>query len=342
MRVKNYIFQNFAQIFFPIFLVLFFIASVIVFIRISSVTFVVKISFFELFALYFYTMPLMVFFVIPITFFIASTLSLSKLCYDYELPVLFSLGLNPQHIVRIFAPIAFLASFSLLILSLILTPLSDKAYRSFIDSRKSSISLNLKSGEFGQRIGEWLVYVKSSGDDIGKYKDIVLLSFSKEGGLILAHDAHLYNNQSNLEALLRDGMIYRSSSNEVEKITFDKLILRNNINSNNNENLSIFEYWNIAFSKQEEQKKRLRNLSLYILLSISPIISLYFYLLLGIKNPRYQKNYTTAQIMLIIGIFYGFIYAISNYLPIVGTILFPIAWFVAGYIAYKKTIGKFY
>ncbi|WP_416825092.1 LptF/LptG family permease, partial [Helicobacter ganmani] len=134
MRIKNFLFHSFAQIFFPIFLVLFFIASVVIFIRIASVTFVIKISFFELLSLYFYTLPTMIFFVIPLSFFIACVLGLSRLSFDYELPVLFALGMNPQVIIKIFLPIALLASFSLLILSLVLTPLSDVAYRQFLEA----------------------------------------------------------------------------------------------------------------------------------------------------------------------------------------------------------------
>ena len=119
MRIKNFLFQSFAQIFFPIFLVLFFIASIVIFIRIASVTFVVKITFIELLSLYFYTLPTMLFFVIPLSFFIACVLGLSRLSFDYELPVLFALGMNPKIIVKIFLPIAILASCSLLILSVI-------------------------------------------------------------------------------------------------------------------------------------------------------------------------------------------------------------------------------
>lgn len=346
MRIKNFLFQSFAQIFFPIFLVLFFIASIVIFIRIASVTFVVKITFIELLSLYFYTLPTMLFFVIPLSFFIACVLGLSRLSFDYELPVLFALGMNPQIIVKIFLPIAILASFSLLILSLVLTPLSDVAYRQFLEERKSNININLQAGEFGQKLGEWLVYVQKSGGDNNVYENIVLLSLAKNGkenrGLIFAKEAEISNSNGTMEAVLKDGKVYRKPNENIEQIHFERLILRNTINSLDKSHIGVMEYWKRAFYPNGRQEKTKRNLSMSILLSLFPVISLFYYPLLGIKNPRYQKNYTILQAMAIIGIFYALMYLCASYIPLIGSVLLPIVWIISGYWLYRHYIGRFY
>lgn len=347
MRIKNFLFQSFAQIFFPIFLVLFFIASVVIFIRVASVTFVVKISFFELFSLYFYTLPTMLFFVIPLSFFIACALGLSRLSFDYELPVLFALGMNPKVIMKIFLPIALLASFSLLVLSLVLTPLSDVAYRHFLEERKNSININLQAGEFGQKLGEWLVYVQKSKKDENTYENIVLLSLAKDDnkdkrGLIFAKEAKISNENGVMEATLENGKIYRKPNESIERIGFDKLILRNTIDSLEESNLGLIEYWKRAFYPNSRQEKTKRNLSMYILLSLFPLISLFYYPFLGIKNPRYQKNYTILQAMVIVGGFYALMYLCASYIPLLGLVILPLAWALAGYWLYRHYVQRFY
>lgn len=312
-----------------------------IFIRIAGVTFVVQISFLELLFLYFYTLPLMLFFVIPLSFFVACVLALSRLSFDYELPVLFALGMNPTQIIKIFLPIALLVSFSLFVLSLVLTPLSDTAYKQFLEERKNSININLQAGEFGQKLGDWLVYVQKSKED-STYEDIVLLSFAKEGGMIFSQNAEIVNQMGVMEAVLKQGAIYRPKEGFVEKILFDTLILRNSITAADEVDLGVIGYWQRAFYENDRQKKTLRNLSMYVLMSLFPLVSLFFFPLLGVKNPRYQKNYTILQAMGVIGIFYALMYLCANYLPLLGMLLLPILWFLLGYFAFKKVVGKYY
>mgnify|MGYP001034591582 FL=1 len=344
MRVKNFLFQSFAQFFFPIFLVLFFIASVIVFIRIAEVTFIVKIGFFELFSLYFYTLPIMMFFVIPLSFFVACVLCLSRLSFDYELPVLFALGMNPKEIVNIFLPIAFLATFSLSILSLVLIPLSDLFYKRFLEERKNDININLQAGEFGQKLGNWLVYIEKNRQDENVYENIVLLSLEKERGLIFAKEAKIMNYLGVMEAILSNGQVYRleKASEMIERIEFQKLILRNSVGYISDLNLGVVEYWRQAFYPNDKQKRVLRNLAMYILISLFPLVSLFYFPLLGIKNPRYQKNWTILQIMVVVAIFYGLVYLVANTFPLLGIAVIPVAWFILGYWGYRKWISRYY
>ncbi|MDE5602430.1 MAG: LptF/LptG family permease [Helicobacter sp.] len=326
------------------FLVLFFIASVIVFIRIAEVTFIVKIGFFELFSLYFYTLPIMMFFVIPLNFFVACALCLSRLSFDYELPVLFALGMSPKEIVKVFLPIAFLATFSLSILSLVLIPLSDLSYKRFLEERKNDINVNLQAGEFGQKLGNWLVYIEKNKKDENLYENIVLLSLGEERGLIFAKEAKIVNYLGVMEAVLSNGQVYHleKAREMVERIEFQKLILRNSVGYISDLNLGVIEYWKQAFYPNDKQKKILRNFAMYVLISLFPLISLFYFPLLGIKNPRYQKNWTILQIMVLVGIFYGLVYLVANISPLFGIAVLPMVWFIAGYLGYKKWISRYY
>lgn len=344
MRIKNFLFQSFAQVFFPIFFVLFFIASVVIFIRISGLTFIIKISFLELLTLYFYTLPTMLFFVIPISFFVACVLGLSRLSFDYELPVLFALGMSPKKIIMIFLPIATLASISLFMLSLVLTPLSDIAYRQFLEERKNSIDINLKPGEFGQKLGDWLVYAQRGKDST--YENIVLLSLQKEDnqkeGLVFAAEANISNADGVMEAHLRDGKIYRKVSDGIERISFETMILRTSLDFIGDDNMSLIEYWKRAFYENPREDKTKRNLSMYVLLSLFPFVSLFYFPLLGVKNPRYQKNYTVLQTMGVVGVFFTLMYLAATYFPLLGMFFVPIFWGCIGYALYYRYIARFY
>lgn len=343
MRIKSFLFQSFAQIFFPVFLVLFFIASVVIFIRIAGVTFVVQISFLELLSLYFYTLPTMLFFVVPLSFFVACVLGLSRLSFDYELPVLFALGMHPKKILQVFFPITLLTTLSMFIIALILTPLSDIAYRQFLQERKNSININLQAGEFGQKLGDWLVYVQKDKDRINAYENIVLLSLDKEkGGLIFAKDAKIQNQQGIMEAVLSQGKIYRKKETDIEQVFFDTLTLRDSVNLDTGQHLGVLAYWERAFYPNERQKKTMLNLNMYVLLSLFPLISLFYFPVLGIKNPRYQKNYTILQTIGTIGIFLALMYLGASYIPFITMVLLPLLWSGIGYYLYRHFIVRFY
>lgn len=122
MKLKGYLLSQLGNSFFPIFLGLFFITSIIFLVRIASLTSVVTINFLELGTLYSYVIPNILFYTLPVSFFISLVITLSKLSSEYELIVITSFGLNPKNILKIFLPVTFIISVSLLIISLGLIP----------------------------------------------------------------------------------------------------------------------------------------------------------------------------------------------------------------------------
>lgn len=336
--IRNYLFSSFARLFFIFFIILFFISSIIILIGIASVTFVIKISFLDLLYLYIYALPSSLFFIIPVTFFITAVLTLSKLSYDYELLVLFSLGISPNVIVRVFLPITILISITLLVGSLAIVPLSSSAYRNFIDKKRSSIDVNIKSGEFGQKLGDWLIYVDDVNNSV--YKNLVL--FSSKGlefeSFVLSKEGKAINSNNIFEISLFDGIAYFTEGNDIKKIVFDNMIVRNKLGEPSLRGYDLYNYWKSIFENHRQATK----LSQSILISLFPIVSIFLLPLFGISNPRFQKNLSYVYIGVALFIFYTFTYIISTYLPFIGILIFLPLWAYLSFFIYKKFILRFY
>lgn len=336
--LKKYLFGNFTQLFFPIFLVLFFISSVVLFIKIAGVTFVVKMSFIELFELYSYSLPLVISFVIPITFFAACVISLAKLSQEYELPVLFSLGFAPLSLVRLFFPLAVLVSLLLLVISLALIPLSNEAYDRFLDMKKSSININLKPAEFGQKLGGWLVYVGGLKEE-GEYQDVVMFSMGdlERESFITAKEARVENREGILELSLFNGSAYFEEE-EMKRIDYERMLIRDLATASHERPLGVLGYWEQASGSSRVARK----LSSSILISLFPFASLFFIPLFGVMHPRFRKNYSYFYVIFATGFFYALVHFASNYFPFVGIPVVFFAWLLLGYILYRRFIVPYY
>ncbi len=338
--IRNYLFLSFAKLFFIFFTVLFFISSIVVLIGIARVTFVVKISFLDLLWLYLYSLPNSVFFILPITFFASTVLALSKLSYDYELLVFFSLGISPSKIIKIFAPISALVSVTLLIFSIAIVPLSKSAYRNFVDEKKTNVDVNIKSGEFGQQLGQWLVYVDDAKDR--EYKDLVL--FSTNGlefeSFILARNGKTNSVDSVFEISLNDGIAYFAESYEIRKVIFENMIVRNKIGEIRLNSYDLYDYWVKAFNGSSKKMSKLFSQS--VLISLFPLFSVFLLPLFGVANPRFNKNFSYVYIITSILFFYIFTYLVSDYIPIVGIPILLSSWLAVSFMLYKRFILKFY
>ncbi|RDU63961.1 LptF/LptG family permease [Helicobacter sp. MIT 14-3879] len=338
--IRNYLFLSFAKLFFIFFIILFFISSIIVLIGIAGVTFVIKISFYDLLWLYLYSLPNSVFFILPITFFATCVLSLSKLSYDYELLVFFSLGISPNKILKVFLPISILISITLLIFSIAIVPLSKSAYRNFINEKKTNIDVNIKSGEFGQKLGDWLVYVDDVKDR--EYKNLVL--FSSKGleleSFILAKNGKANNIDSIFEIDLFDGIAYFAESYNIKEVIFENMIVRNKIGEVELSSYDLLNYWKEAFNK--EPNKLTRIFSQSVLISLFPLFSIFLLPLFGVSNPRFHKNFSYLYIIVSIIFFYTLVYFVMNNIPLLGIPILLAFWIIVSYILYRRFILKYY
>ena len=177
MKLKQYLHSQLAITFFPIFLGLFFITSVVFLVKIASLTSIITLDFFELFTLFSYVIPQILFYTMPISFFLSLVITLAKLASEYELTVITSFGLNPVNILKIFAPITLLLSVMLLVVSVGLIPKTKFLTKQFLDKKKKEANFNIKPSEFGQKFGDWLIYINGKDDRV--YDEVKLFKTEK-------------------------------------------------------------------------------------------------------------------------------------------------------------------
>lgn len=341
--VSKYIIRAVSEIFFPFFFILFFISSIILLITIATITTNIKISLADLGLLFYYGMPGSIFFVIAITFFSACVLGLNRLSYDYETLVFFSLGISPKKIVLIFLPLCIIASVVLLMFSFVMTPLSKSAYKDFLNYKTQTVDVNINPGDFGQKIGDWLLYVdKKEG---GKYGGLVLYSNSlgdsknqASENFIIANTGEAKNENGILTLTLNDGNAYFDSEAIFKKIYFEKMIVRNFFSAPSFKEYSLKEYWISAFKGDKSQERRF---SQGLVTSLFPIASIFFIPFFGIRNPRFHKNRVYLNVLGSVAVYFLIMYGTSLELPFIGLAL-PVVWFIIGFYLYKKYISKVY
>ena len=337
--IKQYLYNSVAQIFMPFFIVLFFIASVVLLISLAEVTQFVKLDFFDLGQIFLYSIPNAIFFIIPITFFCACVLGLSRLSFDYELLVFFSLGISPKSILKIFATLCALASAVLLLFSLALIPISKSAYSNFMAQKRAEVNINIRAGEFGQKLGDWLVYVDRVE---GKhYHGLVLFSSNVESkeSFVIANEGEITNNDGVFTMLLRDGSVYFVEPKEVQKADFKEMKVNTKTDEVRLSSYDLFNYWKSAF---EGNKSQARRFAQAIMTSLFPVASMFLILVFGIANPRFHKNLAYVYLLISVGGYFVLMHILSQNAPFFGIIALPLAWFIASYMLYKRFVFKTY
>ncbi|MGJ0290170.1 LptF/LptG family permease [Aliarcobacter cryaerophilus] len=338
MRLSNYLHSQLAISFFPIFLGLFFITSVVFLVKIVSLTSVIKMNFIELFSLYLYTVPQILLFTLPISYFLSLVISISKLSSEYEMTVITSFGVGPLNIVKKLLPITLLISIALLVITLGLIPKAKYLMNSFIDYKKNEANFNIKESEFGQKFGDWLIFIEKKEDNI--YKNVKL--FKKENNkeeLIVSETAILENNKGNLTFKLFNGKIFIIDDSELNEIGFETMYINEIVN---NQQILVFStslnYWILSL------KYNLDNDSFvfFILTSIFPLISLFLVITFGYFNPRYEKNRAVAYSIGAVILYYVLIKYIGDRLLLHSLYIIPTIWIIASYMLYSKTIKKEY
>ncbi|QKF72381.1 lipooligosaccharide transport system, ABC transporter permease component LptF [Aliarcobacter faecis] len=338
MRLNNYLHSQLAITFFPIFLGLFFITSVVFLVKIVSLTSVIKMNFIELFQLYSYTIPQILLFTLPISYFLSLAISISKLSSEYEMAVITAFGISPIKVIKLYFPVTLLISLSLLVVTLGLIPKTKYLMNEFIDYKKNEANFNIKESEFGQKFGDWLIFIDKKEDKI--YKNVKL--FKNENAkeqLIISDKAILDNDKGYLTFKLTDGTIFDMNNNELNQINYETMYINEIV-----ENNSLFtfttslNYWIISLKHNLDNE----SFVFFILTSIFPLISLFFVVTFGYFNPRYEKNRTVAYSIVAIIFYYVLIKYLGDRLLLHSLYIIPILWIVLGYLLYSKTTKKEY
>lgn len=298
--LDRYLISHFASSFFALFGALFLIASVVAFVQLSSLTSVLKVSFGEMGLLYLYQLPQTLIYTLPITFFASIMVTLARLSGDSELIVLFSLKTSIWRVLRPFLSLAILLALALAIIGLFLQPKADYLRQALIFTKQDEVQINIKASEFGQKFGDWLLFV---GKEIDKssYQDIVLFSRDKKessGNFVISNSAFVDNKSGVLTLELGSGKSYQTKEDSVVQIDFEKMQVNEQGNLKNLAYQGVGGYWQRSKTSNAVLKELIWGViaPLFVILSIPATA-------LGIYNPRFQKN-RSGSIALFLTILY--------------------------------------
>lgn len=334
MKLKQYLYSQLAHTFFPIFLGLYFITSIIFLVKIAALTSVITMNIFELFKLYMYVMPSIIFYTAPISFFISLVITLTKLSSEYELIVITSFGLNPLKILKIFFPITLILSISLIVISIGLIPKAKYLNERFLELKKKEANFNIKASEFGQKFGDWLIYINSKEDK--EYSQVKLFKTQDfKDQFIIANSAVLDNEKGELSFRLNDGKSFHIENDEFNQINYKSMDINESLRDTKSEIfINSYLYWKTKI----ESKQNIDKFSFYILTSIFPLLSLFLVISFGYFNPRYEKNRAVALSMAVVVIYYIFMDLITENLLLHSLYIVPFCWIVIGYFYYIKSV----
>lgn len=318
------------------FMPLFAIASVIFLIKLSSYTAVIQLNIWEMGKLYLFILPQLFFYTLPITFFIAATLSLFKLSNDNEIIVLFALGIKPGLIIKIFFKPALILTILLAFNFLIVSPHTTILSKNFLSYKKTEAKLNLAASIFGNKFGDWLLYIGVKNDD-GTFSKVVLFNKKqKQEVLIMADKAKILNDSGILTLQLINGKGYNYSIEKVTQINFKTMFIYNTLKTDLTHYRNPLQYW---LSKEDADGKRyvlIRN----TLISLFPIVTLFLVAVIGIKQVRHQKSNVYLYIFVSIVLYYEIIIVLNNKFHYYTIPIVLLLWLLVTYILYRKNVAN--
>ncbi|WP_169974799.1 MULTISPECIES: LptF/LptG family permease [unclassified Campylobacter] len=339
-RVNSYLFTNFISTFASLFSTLFLIMSIVFFIQIARITSYIEITFFELFKLYLFMLPRILLFTIPIAFFVSLAMTLFRLSKENESIVIFTLGYSPNFIARFFMLISSIVSIFLLITAIILIPTAAELNGNFIEYKKTIAKLNLKTTQFGQKFSNWMIYIQSQKNDINgtTYEGVTLYSPQINAQrLIIAENAKIINNRSNLELRLNNGKIYDIKDDVWHQADFKYMKINTLSNDKISKTRSFLEYW----SDINTNKKKARDFTTYVLIALFPVATTLFALSFGVVTYRYEKGFVYFGTFGVLFAYFAMIMMLSSKLFIAILSIFSL-FLISSMLFYKKTILKRY
>lgn len=299
----RYMLNQFLSTNLSLFGVLFLIVSMVFFIQLARMTASIEISLFDFFKLYSFMIPRILIFTLPLSFFIALTLTLYRLSRENESIVYFTLGFSPTQMGRFFLRIAGLMSAFCLLISLVFIPVALVLQKNFIDYKKTQVKFNIKSGEFGQKFLDWLIFIEKEND--GLYQNIImyrpLKKLDEKELFIIAKEGILKRNEQSLSFRLRQGSVYDFEQNQTWYAGhFDDIVI-NTLISDDIESRTLLEY----YKGISTSPKRAQEFVIYTLIALFPLASTLFALSFGIVTYRYDKGLVYLSVFLVVGLYFG-------------------------------------
>jgi lipopolysaccharide export system permease protein len=290
----------------------------------------------EMARLFGYFVPILFFYTLPIAFFAALAITMRRLSEDYETTALFSFGLSPAQLLARFLPLSLAVTLLLLLLSLGLVPLTKQLSKSFLAYKRMHAAISIKPSQYGQKFGDWMVYLESR-DDNRNLKNIILYSPSMEGAeeMLFAQNGHFFNRQGVMGLQLRNGHVYRIGERTIDSVRFDEMTLYHTTPVKPFNYQRLADYWRRA----ENDAKRRKDLMLFIGVSLFPLLTLSYALLIGIRHTRYQSGWLYPSILGVTLVYYGTLTVAAKHSAI-GAVLFMLAFGITGIMLFWQFTHK--
>jgi len=337
-KLKNYLLSNFSQIYFSIFLPLYVIASVIMLVKIAAFTSVIQLSLFEMVKLYLFMLPDLLFYTLPVTFFIAAVMTVAKLSFDYEMIVIFSLGVKPSNVLMFFTKLAFIQSLILIILFFIVSPHTKNLYKNFIKVKKTEAKFNIEASEYGHKFGDWLIFVGENNDE-GKFSDLILFNQqAEEETLILAKNADIVTKTGVLKLQLEQGKGFNYTKESLSQMSYRKMYINDTTVADTDEYRDTLQYW----LNPDKREKMTRKFTINTLVALFPLLSVFLIPTIGIINARHQKGYTYAYIFTAILLYYGLTFTMAKPVGLYTIAIISFATLLSvTYLYYQKVVKRY-
>lgn len=355
-KLNNYLLSNFSQMYFSIFLPLYVIASVIMLIKIAAFTSIIQLNLYEMVELYLFMLPDLLFYTLPITFFIAAVLTISKLSFDNEIIIIFSLGIKPSSILKFFAKLALWQTLILILLFFVLEPHTNNLSKNFLNVKKSEAKFNIQASEYGHKFGDWLIFVGEDSPD-GKFNDVILFNQkSEEETMILAEQADVVNEAGVLKLQLDIGKGFNYTKDTLSEMNYRKMYINDSTGASTGEYQDTFQYWLHEYNMQKSveegsamyldyQKginKKKKKLTTGMLISLFPLLSVFLILTIGIINARHQKSYAYAYIFITVLLYYSATFTLAKPLGFFAIALLSVTTLLSVIYLYNRKVVRRY
>ncbi len=337
-KLKSYLLSNFSQIYFSIFLPLFVIASVIMLVKIAAITAIIQLSLFEMVKLYLFMLPELLFYTLPITFFISSVMTVAKLSFDYEMIVIFSLGVTPSSVLKFFAKLALLQSLLLIFIFFVLVPHTTNLYKNFIKVKTTEAKFNIEASEYGHKFGDWLIFVGKDSEE-GTFSDVILFNQqTEEETLILADHADIVTLAGALKLQLHQGKGFNYTKDSLTQMSYRKMYINDTTEADTSAYKNTLQFW----LNPESREKMTRKFTINMLVALFPLLSIFLVPTIGIVNVRHQKSYTYAYTFLTVFLYYGTTFVLAERLGLYTIAIVGFTTLTSVIYLYRKKIQKRY
>jgi len=333
VKVKEFLLSNFFKSFLTLFLPFFIIIALTYLIKISNLSSKVNLNFIDFATLFLYALPYIIFATIPLAFIGAIINTFAKISEENEMIAIFSLSYPPLKILKFFLPTAILTSIFLTFLTLYIVPYADQISSNFKKEKIYEAKLKVLPKKLSQNFGNNHIFIEKNEN--GKFKNITMFKEEDSGYLqiLLAKNGKIYSpKNSNSYLNLNNGSLYRYKDKNFQIIDFKNMKLFNNKRFYASKILTPKEFW----------KSRKSKFYYYLLISLSPVLTLGMLISLGIFNPRYHKNIASIYILLSALFIYIPSMIAKQKASLYLTIAIIVIWIVISLITFKQKLLKRY